>query len=178
MGPIIPLKALVPIEWIQSLRLAVERESLGIEMENWVDNLVKQVRESEERKKDDQERYHSPSRQRRVSIGEEEDGVEEGKVKLHPPHLTFSGGPAPGRHVPLSRQGPIMYDPAPQEIGADIDEDVASDILFFGANEDGDAVMAVCWAGGRVDLGVIVDPLLPRWQDSKVRFRDGGWAND
>lgn len=176
MGPIIPLHAEVPIEWIQALRLTLEREDFGQAAREWVDDLIKQVRDEEdrmERERGVSDDAMSRTASRRGSLGpaynhsDDKNEVEEGKVRLRPPHLTTSGGPAPGRHAPLARRGPIAYDPAPEEIGADIDEDIASDICLFDAGGE-QVVMAVAWAGGRVDLGVLVDSPVPKWHDPKV----------
>lgn len=165
MGPILPLHSVVPVTWLQCLRVHADRS--GGEQKRWVDSVWNIVRGEEERKREGGTTLttasQSPSRAAR-SVE-----VEQGMVRIHPPHLTPSGGPAPGDKPPLQRQGPMRYDPPPQEVGeAELDEDVASDILISEAGEQGETVVAIAWSGGKVDLCLIVDPPQPRWVNSRV----------
>ncbi|CAK9780672.1 hypothetical protein CC85DRAFT_287955 [Cutaneotrichosporon oleaginosum] len=101
-----------------------------------------------------------------------------GFVRVHPPHLTAAGGPAPGAHRPLARQGPLLFNPAPQEVGNgdDVDEQSATDLTIlhaFGNVPEGQDpglginVLAIAWSSGRVDLGIEPDGSEPRWITSR-----------
>lgn len=140
MGPILPLQAEVPSSWLQGVRAIGDREG-GLKS-GWVDSILKQIQS-----------------------GPKTDAAS--TVRLHPPHLTVNGGPAPGLHRPLLRQGPVLLDPAPEEAE---DEDRATDFLLL--ENDGEVVYAICWTGGRVDLGMMIDTPNPRWVSTKVCIPD------
>lgn len=96
-------------------------------------------------------------------------------VILHPPHLTASGGPAPGIHMEVERQGPAVFDPAGPEGD---EEDVASDLIMLNVRPEGAGgksegkgegevrVLGLCWSGGRVDIGIEVQRVQGRWTGS------------
>ena len=181
MGPIIPLHASVPLRWLHAAKVVADREG-GLKAQ-WVDNLFKQVKAEEDRKRLDRELGLTTSRRashsglkppgdiadKTTAVDIPEDSNAE-TVRLHPPHLTSSGGPGPGHHRPVLRQGPVIYDPVPEEVGAaEYGEDVASDLMLFQSKKlGGETVVAIAWAGGRVDLGLVLDPPQPRWLSSKV----------
>lgn len=90
-------------------------------------------------------------------------------VRLHPPNLSMSGGPAPGDHREVERQGPAIFDPAPMEGD---EEDIASDLILLSVNvevaKEGKSrsdvrMLAICWASGRVDLGVDTQKVKGKW---------------
>ena len=179
MGPILPMQAEVPSTWLQGVKAVGDREG-GLKS-GWVDSLIKQMHAREEKMTQAADELGSPSRHTSLLRGQRagSDGLsasisgkeetKEGLIKLHPPHLTINGGPAPGLHRPLLRQGPVLLDPAPEEAGADMEEeDRATDLLVLEAGDEGELVIGVCWAGGRVDLGMMVDTSDPRWISTKV----------
>ncbi|OWZ47967.1 hypothetical protein C356_02682 [Cryptococcus neoformans c45] len=166
----------------------------------WVDHLVNQVRQTEEMQSKKQVEevggttqnmpmtasisgkstkiHGSPVESRSSSLGLPRNGF----VRVHPPHLTDSGGPAPGAHRALRRQGPVVFSPGPQDVG-NVDEDLeeeqmATDLLIMevGANEmeaggskgtEGQTVIAIAWSGGRVDIGLELDAPEARWISSR-----------
>ncbi|KAL1408218.1 hypothetical protein Q8F55_005024 [Vanrija albida] len=150
----------------------------------WVDALLRQARDS--REDGDVEQNGTPSRRRGFGLREstvaaspakaDRPGPGPGMVRVHPPHLTESGGPAPGVHRPLVRQGPLLFDPSAQEVGNGdgVDEQSATDLIVLrasGDNEDESGprlnVMAIAWSAGRVDLGVAIETPEPRWVTSR-----------
>lgn len=201
MGPVLPLHAEVPAAYLQNLQAwATERQRrlknnakqgaehaslvgrAGLQVQ-WVDALVRQAGKKDEEPSSDQRPKHrrgfglrDPSPERTP----ERTPPRPGFVHVHPPHLTPSGSPAPGMHRPLLRQGPVLFDPAPQEVGNgdEIDEQVASDIVVFPAvPADADAapsedtqpinVVGIAWSGGRIDVGVEEVAPEPRWLSSR-----------
>jgi nucleoporin NUP82 len=188
LGPILPLRTEVPVQWLQRLKAVSDARRRGVlatdqgeeervsMQSQWVEALVRQATVR-------REEATPPTPPRRTSIlsGRPRTEVEtkqpewEGTVKLHPPHLTASGGPAPGIHRSLLRQGPVVFLPAPsgKEDEEDDDDDVASDLLVWsprGEDEEevGVGVMAIAWSSGRVDLGLETEPVEPRWVGSRV----------
>nr|XP_019043367.1 hypothetical protein I302_07943 [Kwoniella bestiolae CBS 10118]OCF22297.1 hypothetical protein I302_07943 [Kwoniella bestiolae CBS 10118] len=171
MGPILPLRTEMPIRYLQGLKAYSEARLAKIQGEardvfgageaglgratfqaQWVESLVKQVKMAEQQKKD------------------------EGTVRVHPPHLTESGGPAPGAHRALLRQGPLVYSPAPQDIGnGDEDDEQAATDLYIShippseeeENGETETIIAIAWSGGRVDIGLEVEKPVPRWLSSR-----------
>lgn len=144
-----PIHAEIPLRYLQGLKAytdakvkraknadAFSDENARATLQSqWVDGLIRQVKKVE--------------------------GTQGELVKLHPPHLTETGGPAPGLHRSVMLQGPVIFSPGPQEVGAAEDEDAASDLVMI---KD---MLAIAWSGGRVDLAVRrrVDP---RWLSSRV----------
>ena len=55
-----------------------------------------------------------------------------------------------------------------EEDDDDEENDVVASDLALIRSEDDEIVLAIGWTGGRVDLGVIVDPPVPRWLTSRV----------
>lgn len=204
MGPVLPLQAEVPLSYLQSLQAwAAERqrrlksdEQQGAEQASligraglqvqWVDALMRQAEKSEG------DETPSPAQStisHRRGFGLRDPSPERsprrtppppGFVHVHPPHLTASGSPAPGVHRPLIRQGPVLFDPAPQEVGNgdEIDEQIASDIVVFPAvpaeadsapTEDVEPinVVGIAWSGGRIDIGIEERAPEPRWLSSR-----------
>ncbi|KAK8849523.1 hypothetical protein IAR55_004857 [Kwoniella newhampshirensis] len=160
----------------------------------WVGSLVKQVKLAEEArtKRNQVEVSETPSRRTsRLSrstrgMGEQSPSLSrstaprEGIVKVHPPHLTQSGGPAPGPHRALLRQGPAVFNPGPHEVGNfddnDDEDQMASDLFVAEVaatyedreqSKDKETVIAIGWSGGRVDVGLEVEKPEPRWVSSR-----------
>lgn len=170
MRPILPLHAAVPVTWLQCLRVHAERA--GGQQKQWVEAVWKIVSAEDDRKK--VQGSTPPRRSSGAGPGSPRGAGAEtpsGTVKIHPPHLTSSGGPAPGQRPSLARQGPVKYDPVPQEVGeAELDEDVACDLIIAQAGEEGETMVAIAWSGGKVDLGLVVDQPKPRWVNPRVSF--------
>lgn len=204
MGPVLPLHAEVPASYLNSLQAWVGERSQALEaagkaepgqegsaeyaslvgrrqlQETWVAALVKQSAQE-----DDVVSASSPPRRRGFGLRDsppspprtdDKPPPPPGYVRVHPPHLTASGGPAPGIHRPIMRQGPMLFDPAPQEVGNgdDVDEQSATDIAIVHATGDSDDesgprvnVLAIAWSSGRVDLGVDAETSEPRWITSR-----------
>ncbi|WWC92973.1 uncharacterized protein L201_007936 [Kwoniella dendrophila CBS 6074] len=154
----------------------------------WVESLVKQVKLVEEAKQNSpyNEVVESPVSRRTSLLGRSTSTRSndtattrarpaEGTVRIHPPHLTESGGPASGAHRTLLRQGPLLYSPAPQDIGnGDEDaEQAATDLLVYEAStsenqkSEKETIFAIAWSGGRVDIGIEVEKPEPRWMSSR-----------
>ncbi|WWD20148.1 hypothetical protein CI109_104624 [Kwoniella shandongensis] len=163
----------------------------------WVESLVKQVKLAEEARsrRDEVDVMETPSRRTSI-LGRSVRGSEsspsrskpiaarDGMVKVHPPHLTEAGGPAPGAHRALLRQGPAVFNPGPQEVGNFDDENdedeeldqVASDLFVsevVAADGEGEGskeketIIAIAWSGGRIDIGLEVEKPEPRWNSSR-----------
>lgn len=208
MGPVLPFHAEVPVSYLASLQAWVAERSKELGeagkatpgqegsaeyaslvgrrqlQEAWVQAVVKQNATEEAV-------AGTPPRRRGFGLRDppspprsDKPPPPPGYVHVHPPHLTASGGPAPGIHRPLMRQGPILFDPAPQEVGNgdDVDEQCATDLVIMHATGDvGDAsgeereddsgprvnVVAIAWSSGRVDLGVDTEGSEPRWLTSR-----------
>ena len=216
MGPVLPVHAEIPQRYLQALRAHTEGRSRRIQEEEskddestarverialqvqWLDSLAKQIKQAEEarrRRVDDE--WATPSRQnnfqsqrhRRTNSNLPDDlrrTTNDGTVRIHPPHLTETGGPAPGMHRGCMRQGPMVFSPGPSDLGyaAEEQEQVASDLCIFSSEvgpmqrdkqaEIGDArdtvtVVAIAWSSGRVDLGVELEKVEPRWISSRAR---------
>ncbi|TXT13342.1 hypothetical protein VHUM_00709 [Vanrija humicola] len=151
--------------------------------QQWVDAVLRQARNN--RDDGDAEQNATPARRRGFGLREsttvstaraDRPPPGPGMVRVHPPHLTESGSPAPGVHRPLVRQGPLVFDPSAQEVGNGdgVDEQSAADLIVLrasGDNEDENAprvnVVAIAWSAGRVDLGVAIDTPEPRWVTSR-----------
>ncbi|ODO09974.1 hypothetical protein I350_02198 [Cryptococcus amylolentus CBS 6273] len=164
----------------------------------WVNALVSQVRQEEEakawREEDGEPKQvlgksalgQSVTRRGTPSNPVEETGtrVRKGSVRVRPPHLTVSGGPAPGSHRPFLRQGPLVFSPGPQEVAngdGDLEEDQsATDLIIVEVGpEDEDSgdvkgkkkmrevVFGIAWSGGRVDIGVETEMPEIRWMSSR-----------
>lgn len=193
MGPVIPRHAEVPATYLQTLqawmaekerRLTESPEGSTAEhaallgrasmQSQWINSVVRQASGE-----DEEEQANSPHRgyglrEPSPSPSEDRSPPPPGMIRVHPPHLTRNGGPAPGVHRPILRQGPLLLDPAPQEVGNgdEIDEQMATDmfILEAGAEAEGEErlnVVAIAWSGGRVDLGAAIDTPEPRWFSSR-----------
>lgn len=199
MGPVLPLHAEVPAAYLQNLQAWVAEKQRRLKSEGqqsaehasavgrvglqvqWVDALVRQA----ERGSEDQASPAQSTTSHRRGFGLREPSPEPspertpprpGFVHVHPPNLTPSGSPAPGVHRPLLRQGPALFDPAPQEVGNgdEIDEQVASDIVVFPAAVEEPTgptepinVVGIAWSGGRIDIGIEEGAPEPRWLSSR-----------
>jgi nucleoporin NUP82 len=158
LGPILPLRAEVPSEWLRNLSAYAAGEDSTTR--RWVGKLQQHAKEGQ-------------SGLMSASNSELENGVSRTNngVRLFPPHLTPSGGPAPGKHSPICRQGPVTFSPAPKVTYGPLgEEDVASDMVII-LTEAGEAVMGIAWAGGRVDVGMLIDMPTPKWVDGRVSQR-------
>ncbi|OCF61916.1 hypothetical protein L486_01580 [Kwoniella mangroviensis CBS 10435] len=82
------------------------------------------------------------------------------------------------RRTTLLRQGPLVYSPAPQDIGnGDEDDEQAATDLYISQiqssgeeieeGEEVDTIIAIAWSGGRVDIGLEVERPEPRWLSSR-----------
>ncbi|WVQ84377.1 hypothetical protein IAT38_006529 [Cryptococcus sp. DSM 104549] len=212
IGPVLPLRTEMPTRYLQQLkayadaRLAMAqgqaRDVFGAGQAGlgratfqvqWVDSLVKQVKQAEEaRARREQIDEEGTPQRRRSMLGKSKLGnsparasspreatPREGTVRVHPPHLTESGGPAPGTHRPLLRQGPVVFSPGPQEVAngdEDLDEDqAATDLLLevVEVEQEGEdekakgkireTMVMIAWSGGRVDIGLEEEKPEPRW---------------
>jgi nucleoporin NUP82 len=186
MNPILPLRAELLLSYLQGLKAYAKqrrrkaedgRDGLGIDQADswdiWIGNLIKQYREGN--KVED-----SPNRSsnRSSSLAPADRNSKEDSVKVHPPHLTSTGGPATGSHKALLRQGPVIFTPAPQEADED-EETYASDIAILKVpTQDGDdeedtareevRVMSIAWSSSRVDIGLYTEVSEPVWVDNDV----------
>ncbi|WVQ96138.1 hypothetical protein IAU59_003240 [Kwoniella sp. CBS 9459] len=209
MGPILPLHTEMPIRYLQGLKAYSEARLARVQGQakdvfgaseaglgravfqaQWVESLVKQVRLAEEARTRKDEDVASPTRRtsmlsRSVRGSADETPTKarrpvEGTVRVHPPHLTEAGGPAPGAHRAMLRQGPVVFSPGPQDAGnGDEDEEqMASDLYLSEIGLSGDeaessvksekqTIIGIAWAGGRVDVGLEVDRPEPRWYSSR-----------
>ena len=193
MGPIIPFKAEMPVSYLQMLRAfttaQLSRQSDDVFRDGsvgyvraqmqaqWVDHLCKQVKLGEEVRK---RREETPPRRssRQASATPQTTETPLGKVLVHPPHLTEHGGPAPGVHHAVLRQGPLALSAGVREADDFDPEDAATDLGFFVlhndatddlADDEGEvSLLAVAWASGSLDIGVEVDIPEPRWLVSRV----------
>lgn len=201
IGPVLPLHAEVPASYIASLqawvserakRLKKRREAASTPgqvgsaehaalvgrvalQQAWVENIVKQVTAQE----DDKPKRRGFGLRESSHPNSDRALLPPGYVRVHPPHLTASGDPAPGMHRPLMRQGPLLIDPAPQEVGngVDVDEQTATDIAVIRATVESDKsdtdtqdsinIVAIAWSAGRVDLCLEQDAPEPRWITSR-----------
>ncbi|KIR27291.1 hypothetical protein I307_05133 [Cryptococcus deuterogattii 99/473] len=198
LGPILPLRTEMPAQYLRELKTFMDirlatvqnqaRDVFGagtsglgktILQAEWVDQLVKQVRQTEEMQSKKQVEeggvttQHTPmgvsisgkltkSYSSSVEVGSSSLGLpRNGFVRIHPPHLTESGGPAPGVHRALLRQGPVVFSPGPQDVGnvdEDLDEEqMATDLLIMQVGADnteaggskkteGQTVIAIAWS--------------------------------
>ena len=180
MGPIMPLRAELPMSWLQQVKSL--SEEIGGVCADWVELLIKQSREEKEQSKEEDDSL-SLSRRTSTLSDDRQFGTpqptrtsrKDGLVRLHPPHLSKSGGPAPGVHRPLLRRGPIIFSPGPQvenETEDDEEDEAASDLLMMENESSGSVIFAIAWSTGRVDIGLVADPPLPRWNSSKVLATD------
>ena len=183
MGPVLPLRSELPIRYVQGLKAYVKERRRRAEgrkdddeldrLESWdtfVDDLVKQATS----KRDE-------GTSRRSSSGTLSSKEIE-RIRIHPPHLTPTGGPASGLYKSLRRQGPVIYTPGPQEADDEVDENVASDLLILSMPRDEGAefedeedsaktmvsAIGIAWSSGRVDIGMLVDAPEPAWVDKDV----------
>jgi nucleoporin NUP82 len=186
MGPVLPLHTDMPHRYLQGLKAylvqrgahgssAVASSSQATLQAQWVDNLVWQVKAVEEADREKQDAILSPSRKgsirrgtRRQSTQTERPPPPQGTVRVHPPHLTESGGPASGLHRPIMRQGPIICHPAPPEEDDEDDEVVASDLVVQACSSGDDVIVGLVWSNGRVDIGAFVDPPDLKWATPRV----------
>lgn len=207
MGPVLPLSAEVPASYLASLQAWVAESTKTLEdtkakpgeegsaayaslvgrrhlQEAWVNAVVKQG--SPEDEPSTPSTPSTPPRRHGFGLRDltpsspqsDKPPPPPGFIRVHPPHLTESGGPAPGMHRPVARQGPLLFSPAPEEVGNgdDIDEQSAADIAILHAAGDvpeGEVasahvnVLAIAWSSGRVDLGIDADGCEPRWITSR-----------
>lgn len=196
MGPVTPLHTEMSLRDLQGLKayadgkLKRDGESGRIGMlTQWVDGLVRQVKADDDTRRRREEEStlsrrnstlygHRRSGSAVSAISMEKAPPPEGVVRIHPPHLTERGGPAPGIHRSIMRQGPVLLDPAPLDVsnGEEDEDQVASDLYIFASvlneGEQGVTVVAIAWSGGRVDLGIQVNKPEPRWISSRVSFDD------
>jgi nucleoporin NUP82 len=183
MAPVLPLRAELPVKYLQGLkaytkqrRRLAEVKKDGYEIDRvdtwdlWISSLIKQYKDGNK-----EESVKRTSRDgRREEAGEKAD-----IVKLHPPHLTATGGPAPGVHRALVRQGPVIFSPGPQEADDEDEEIYASDIVILSSStrdDDGEEgstsedvkAMSIVWSSGRVDTGLLMDAAEPVWVEEHV----------
>jgi nucleoporin NUP82 len=178
--PVMPLRTTIALSKLQRLKAYLSLQG-SVEEQKWLEELVKQVPQTEG--------PSTPSRsilsRSTAKKAKEETDAPDRNVRLHPPHLTEEGGPAPGSHKLPVRQGPARMDPAPEEA---VDEIAATDLVLLsvdhsgevamtgdaGANEsatstkagegeDGVLVLAMVWSNGRVDVGLQVDGIRGSW---------------
>lgn len=179
-------------EEVDELDAKIGRASLQVQ---WVDSLVRQVKQADKTRRQRQEdEMTSPTRRssllsdRTRRAGSEalsyapRSAPAEGMVRLYPPHLTETGGPAHGVHRAVMRQGPMVCNPGPQDVGVGAEEEkqVGSDLMVFSAGRESGQVdqvrgedvafLAIAWSGGRVDIGLQVEKPEPRWITSRVSF--------
>lgn len=185
MGPIIPLRSELPLRSLQGLKAFVKerrRRAKGDKddaehdrldgWDAWVDNLVKQSKDGREASSASLSRQSSQT-------ATTSDLKTTQTVRVHPPHLTATGGPASVSHKALLRQGPLLYRPGPDEQD-DAEDNVASDIISLCVpRQAGDElhgveegqpmvnVTAIGWSNGRVDVG-LPDILEPAWVGDEV----------
>ncbi|WVR08211.1 hypothetical protein IAU60_005258 [Kwoniella sp. DSM 27419] len=207
IGPVIPLKTDMPAVYLQGLKVYTERRLEVIQRQAvnafgagdanvgramlqaaWVEALVKQTRTSEGargQRESSGERTNQSARAGILGRSTTAPGSPSqvprsatDTLRVHPPHLTESGGPAPGAHRAMLRQGPIVFSPGPQEVGhGDGDEDPAATDLYVSALRSQDdkeeangldeTVIAIAWSNGRVDIGLEVEKPEPRWISSR-----------
>lgn len=170
--PVSPFRAEVRVEWIQRLKAYVGEA--GTEEERyWVESIARQVQVPESA---DSAGPGTPSirasilgRSTRQPVNQETTKMDGNQlVKLHPPHLTAAGGPAPGIHREVEIQGPAIFEPAPEED----EEDMASDLVpltVLGTEGPGGNVrfMGICWSSGRMDVGTEIERVQGRWADER-----------
>lgn len=178
--PVLPLRAQLQLSYIKRLKAYVD-DNDTLEAQTWVENLAKQVPQVEERTSSPPRSLLSRSLAKTKKEVEEVDRP----ILVHPPHLSPSGGPATGIHAPLERQGPIIFDPAPEE---GEDEEAATDMVLLSvpastagqegsesaqgrANAEHLRVLSVVWGNGRVDVGLDVEGTKGRWF-GQVRLTD------
>ncbi|KAK4686952.1 nucleoporin NUP82, partial [Tremellales sp. Uapishka_1] len=173
MGPILPFQSEIPLSFLRNLkcytetRLRREKGSGRLRMQDqWVDAVLRQVDEARESESEIDilvSRRHTESGSPEKRKLEMEMEIEK-KVLIRPPHLTEAGEPVPGLQKTLLRQGPIIFEPSPDEItNEDEDEEqVAVDLVLFQPLDD-TVVLSIAWSGGRVDLGLVVEKPEPRW---------------
>jgi nucleoporin NUP82 len=188
MNPILPLRAEIPLRYLQGLKSYVKQRRRKAEDEqdgymidqvdnwdSWVGSLIKQYKEGSKVEE-------SPNKSFRHSTAGAERGDKQDTVKVHPPHLTPTGGPATGSHKGLARQGPVIFSPAPQESDDGDEENYASDITIMtvspvdGEEDEGIAneeirVLSIAWSSSRVDLGLYTGLSEPSWVEDGVRIK-------
>ena len=185
MNPILPLRAELPLRYLQGLKAYVKQRRRkaedykdGEEIDRadswdiWVGHLIKQYKEGSKVEE-------SPNKSMRRSMSVSPPDGKQDTVKVHPPHLTSTGGPAAGSHKALIRQGPVIFNPAPSEADDDDEENYASDITVMrvstgDADEDEDRsgdevrVMSIVWSSSRVDIGLYTEVSGPEWVEKDV----------
>lgn len=181
MSPILPLRTELPVRYLQGLKASTKQRRRraevmkdGYEIDRvdswdlWVSQLIKQYKEGNKVEK---------SSRADSGLGSGSDKMD--SAKLHPPHLTSTGGPAPGVHRALIRQGPVVFSPGPEETDDDTEESYASDIAITSSStrEDddeerssGESIKAMCiaWSSGRVDIGHLMTASEPVWVEDHV----------
>ncbi|RXK35413.1 hypothetical protein M231_07317 [Tremella mesenterica] len=188
MGPVIPFHAGPSIISLRNMRAytdarldRAEDDVFGeasqvharvLMQHQWVESLIKQAKTGEDFKK----REETPTKIRSIRASSEipSSSPPPGKVVVRPPHLSESGGPAPGIHRPILRQGPIVFTPRPRD-GDEFDEDIALDLAFILPAPGDDEkkavndfqVIVVGWASGTLDVGVLLNRPEPRWVSSR-----------
>ncbi|KAL7421188.1 hypothetical protein Q5752_004073 [Cryptotrichosporon argae] len=175
MSPIIPLVATIPLSSLLSLKAMCEvrlrrlqtgsqdaeraaEEGRVIMQAAWVEKLLGQVKQGAATT------VSTPRSSLRASLRDSPAPAQPAaSVSVHPPHLTESGGPAPGIHRLLLRQGPYLVDPpAPDN---DDDDNRATDLALV-ASASGSTVALSSWSSGRVDVALELDGPEPRWISS------------
>jgi nucleoporin NUP82 len=184
MNPVMPLRSELPLRYLQGLKAYVrqkrrkaeeKQDGQGIDRADswdiWVGQMIKQYKEGTKTNESDRKAL----RQSSSSKGQND---KQDTVKVHPPHLTPTGGPATGSHKALLRQGPVIFSPAPQEAEDDYDESYASDIAILSVptgDEDEEAdsareeirVVSIAWSSSRVDIG-LYPTTAPVWVENNV----------
>ena len=174
--PVLPLRSSTQLSQLIRLKayLAVEGSK---EEQQWLEGLAKQIPppSSGDAPQTPPKSILSRSVARKAQAEAE---VPDRVVRLHPPHLTEGGGPAPGAHMAVQKVGPVIMDPAP---GEGEEEDAAVDLVLLNVagkavgqqaaeiaageskQRDGLQVLAVVWSDGRVAVGIQADAVSGSW---------------
>lgn len=187
--PVLPLRTSIALSKLYRLKAYLALEG-SVEEQKWLAQLVKQVPPTDAATAAPTRSILSRSTIKKAPVQEQEDReVPDRIVKVHPPHLTEEGGPAPGEHRTVHRQGPAKINPAPEEVEEEI---TATDLVLLnipekgtvgvGASgardagqvggggtadepEEGALVLAMIWSNGRVDFGIEVEAVKGSWAE-------------
>ncbi|ORX37896.1 hypothetical protein BD324DRAFT_578902 [Kockovaella imperatae] len=177
MGPILPFKAVVPSESLERLRAQLHNSSQTVRRYGlyWVEDLLRQAKSSSSARGTGAESFPESPRGFGDRANESADtALPMGYVRVHPPHLSPSGGPASGSHESLRLQGPIdLTMPSNDE---DEDDISANDLMWIDAAIEGgscDPQLIVTWSNGVVLVGYEAVPVTPRWSSSAQYDPDG-----
>lgn len=149
LGPVLPIKASVPIAYLDSLAslLDVKTKALQaaiLDEQETLETVTMKARLAAQQKWIDS----------LLSQSTEEGGR---TVELK--------APTGGRTV--LTQGPFLFNPAPRDLEEEDDEALASDIAIVGENV---GLVVVAWGSGRVDIGIELERPEARWESTQVSF--------